>query len=299
MKKWLTGLAAILLTFSLAACSKTVATTSGGKITESSYYDSMKKTSSGKQVLQQMILDKVLEGDYGKKVSDKQVTAQYNQSKKQYGSSFNSVLQQSGLTKASYKKQIRSSLLLQEAVKANTKITNAQLKKQWKSYQPKVTVAHILLKGDDNGKKQAQTVIDSLNKDGSYKNFQTLAKKYSTDSQTKNNGGKLPAFDNTDTSLVGGFKKAAFKLKKGKFTKEPVKTSYGYHVIYSIKNPGKGKLSDHKAELKKQILNSKMQDSTYMQKIISKELKNGKVNIKDNDLKDILANYIGNSSSAK
>ncbi len=299
MKKWLTGLAAILLTFSLAACSKTVATTSGGKITESSYYDSMKKTSSGKQVLQQMILDKVLEGDYGKKVSDKQVTAQYNQSKKQYGSSFNSVLQQSGLTKASYKKQIRSSLLLQEAVKANTKITNAQLKKQWKSYQPKVTVAHILLKGDDNGKKQAQTVIDSLNKDGSYKNFQTLAKKYSTDSQTKNNGGKLPAFDNTDTSLVGGFKKAAFKLKKGQFTKEPVKTSYGYHVIYSIKNPGKGKLSDHKAELKKQILNSKMQDSTYMQKIISKELKNGKVNIKDNDLKDILANYIGNSSSAK
>ncbi len=299
MKKWLTGLAAILLTFSLAACSKTVATTSGGKITESSYYDSMKKTSSGKQVLQQMILDKVLEGDYGKKVSDKQVTAQYNQSKKQYGSSFNSVLQQSGLTKASYKKQIRSSLLLQEAVKANTKITNAQLKKQWKSYHPKVTVAHILLKGDDNGKKQAQTVIDSLNKDGSYKNFQTLAKKYSTDSQTKNNGGKLPAFDNTDTSLVGGFKKAAFKLKKGQFTKEPVKTSYGYHVIYSIKNPGKGKLSDHKAELKKQILNSKMQDSTYMQKIISKELKNGKVNIKDNDLKDILANYIGNSSSAK
>ncbi|GAW64379.1 peptidylprolyl isomerase [Ligilactobacillus acidipiscis DSM 15836] len=298
MKKWLTGLAAIMMTFTLAACSKTVATTSGGKITESEYYDSMKKTSSGKQQLQQMILNKVLEENYGKKVSDKKVDKQFNAAKKQYGSSFNSVLQQGGFTKSSYKDQLRSSLLLQEAVKANTKISNKDLKKQWKSYQPKVTVAHILLKNNDDGKKQAQTVIDSLNKDGSYKNFKALAKKYSTDDQTKNNGGKLPAFDNTDTSLVGGFKKAAFKLDQGKFTTEPVKTSYGYHVIYSIKNPGKGKMSDHKAELKKQILNSKMQDQTYMQKIISKELKHGKVNIKDNDLKDILADYIGTDSKS-
>ena len=100
MKKWLTGLAAIMMTFSLAACSKTVATTSGGKITESEYYDSMKKTSQGKQQLQQMILNKVLEGDYGKKVSDKKVDKQYNAAKKQYGKSFDSVLQQSGFDKA-------------------------------------------------------------------------------------------------------------------------------------------------------------------------------------------------------
>lgn len=51
---------------------------SGGKITESEYYSSMKQTSAGKQVLQQMILDKVLEKQYGKEVSDKQVNAQYN-----------------------------------------------------------------------------------------------------------------------------------------------------------------------------------------------------------------------------
>lgn len=299
MKKWLTGLAAVMLTFTLAACSKTVATTSGGKITESEYYDKMKKTDSGKQQLQQMILDKVLEGNYGKKVSDKKVDKQFNAAKKQYGSSFNAVLQQSGFTKSAYKEQLRSSLLLQEAVKANTKITNKALKKQWKSYEPKITVAHILLKGNAAGKKQAETIIASLNKDGSYKNFKALAKKYSTDTQTKNNGGKLPAFDNTDTSLVGAFKNASFKIQQGKFTTEPVKTSYGYHVIYSIKNPGKGKMSAHKAELKKQILNNKMQSSTYMQKIISKELKKGKVNIKDNDLKNILSDYIGSSSSTK
>ena len=77
-KKWVVACAAVLATMSLAACSKTVATTSGGKITESEYYDSMKKTSSGKQILQQMILNKILEKDYGKDVSDKEVNKQYN-----------------------------------------------------------------------------------------------------------------------------------------------------------------------------------------------------------------------------
>lgn len=44
MKKWLIALAGVLLTFTLAGCgSKTVASTSGGKITESQYYSSMKE----------------------------------------------------------------------------------------------------------------------------------------------------------------------------------------------------------------------------------------------------------------
>ncbi|GAF35961.1 foldase protein PrsA precursor [Lentilactobacillus farraginis DSM 18382 = JCM 14108] len=43
MKKWLIVLAGVLMSFTLAACgSKTVATTDGGKITESAYYSSLK-----------------------------------------------------------------------------------------------------------------------------------------------------------------------------------------------------------------------------------------------------------------
>ena len=83
---------------SLAACgSKTVATTSGGKVTESEYYSSLKKTSSGKQVLQEMILNKILDKEYGDKVTDKKVDAEYNKYKKQYGSSFSTVLAQNNL----------------------------------------------------------------------------------------------------------------------------------------------------------------------------------------------------------
>ncbi len=293
MKKLLVATLGVLTTFSLAACSKTVATTSGGKITEQEYYDKMKETQSGKQVLQQMILDKVLEKDYGNKVSKSDVNKQYDKLKDEYGSSFSQALEQNSLTPSSLKEQIRSNLLLRQAVIANTKITNKMLKEQWKSYEPNITVAHILVSKES----EANDVINKLKEDGSYDNFKKLAKEYSTDSSTKDDGGKLPSFNNTDTQLDSSFKKAAFKLKPGQFTETPVKTSYGYQVIYCIKNPGKGKMSDHIKELKSQIIDEKMNDSTALQKIVSKILKNGDVSIKDKDLENVLANYTSTNST--
>lgn len=293
IKKLLLVFAGLMLVFVAAGCSNnsTVATTKGGKITKDEYYDEMKKSSAGKSTLQNLIITKVLEDQYGDKVSKKAVTKEYNQYKEQYGSSFSSILQQNGLTASGLKKNIRTNLLTEAALKANKKVTQAQLKKQWKSYQPKVTVAHILVSKEDT----AKDIITQLNNGAK---FSTLAKKYSTDSATKNKGGKLAAFDNSDTSLDSTFKKAAFKLKTGEVTQTPVKTDYGYHVIMMVKNPGKGKLSDHTAELKEQIYTKWMQDSTVMQSVISKVLKKGDVSIKDDDLKDILAGYLKTSSSS-
>jgi len=213
MKKWFIALAGLLLTVTLAGCgNQTVATTSGGKVTESAYYSSLKGTSSGKQVLQQMILNKVLEKQYGSKVKKSAVTKQFNTYKAQYGSSFKSVLSQSGMTESSLKTEIRSNLLLKEAVKDNVTVTDAQYKKQFKSYEPEVTVAHILV----SKKSTANTIISDLKgtkKSDMTSEFTKLAKKYSTDTATKNKGGKLSAFDSTDTSLDSTFKKAAIAIK--------------------------------------------------------------------------------------
>lgn len=293
MKKLLVAGLGVLTAFSLAACSKTVATTSGGKITESEYYNKMKETQNGKQVLQQMILNKVLEKDYGSKVSSDDVNKQYNILKNQYGSQFTVALQQNGLTPSTLKEQIRDNLLLKQAVIANTKITNKMLKEQWKNFEPKITVAHILVSKESD----AQDVINQLKQNGSYDNFKKLAKKYSTDTTTKNNGGKLPSFDGTDTQLDSSFKQAAFKLKAGQFTDSPVKTSYGYQVIYCIKNPGKGQMKDHISELKDQIINEEMNNQATLQKVVSKVLKNGDVSIKDKDLQNILSNYTGTGTT--
>jgi foldase protein PrsA len=293
-KKILVGLAGAFLSVSLVACgsSKTVAVTNGGKITQSEYYSSMKNTSNGKQVLQQMILDKVLNKEYGSKVSNSEVNSQYNQYKSQYGSSFESLLEQQGLTATSFKNQLRSNLLLKAAVKNNISYSTKDLQKQFKSYEPKVTVNEILV----SDKKTAETVISQL-KDG--KKFSDLAKKYSKDTSNKNSGGKLAAFDNTDSSIDSAFKKAAYKLSNGEYTKDPVKTQYGYQIIQMVNHPKKGNYKEHINDLKEQIANSKLSDSTTLRNVVSKVLKNGGVEIKDKDLQNILSSYLTNSSSSK
>ena len=279
----------------LAACgNKAVATTSGGKITESEYYSSMKATSNGKQVLQQMILDKVLQKEYGKQVSDKQVNAEYNSYKSQYGSQFSAILQQNGLTEKTLKQQIRSNLLLQAAVRDYSHITNKQINKQWTKYQPKVQTAEILV----GSKSEAEDIISQLNdSDNAYKTFKKLAKSKSTDSSNKNQGGKVPAFDNTDTQLDSAYKKAAFKLKTGEYTKTPVKTDDGYQVIYMIEHPAKGKKSQQISELRNQIVQENMNNSTFLHKVVANVLKKGNVSIKDNDEKNILDDYLNSNST--
>lgn len=281
----------------LAACgNKAVATTSGGKITQDEYYSSMKSTSQGKAVLQQMILDKVLQKQYGKEVSKADVNKEYNSYKSQYGSSFSAVLEQQGLTEKSFKDQIKSRLLLQAAVRHYSTFSNSAINKQWKKYEPKVQTAEILVGSEDD----ANDIINQLNSasGNKYKKFKKLAKSKSTDSSNKSTGGIVPAFDNTSTSVDSAYKKAAFKLKTGEYTKEPVKTDDGYQVIYMVKHPAKGAKSAHISDLKTQIVEQNMNNQSFMEKVISKVLKKGNVSIKDKDLQNILSQYLNPSANS-
>ena len=281
----------------LAACgNKAVATTSGGKITQDEYYSSMKSTSQGKAVLQQMILDKVLQKQYGKEVSKADVNKEYNSYKSQYGSSFSAVLEQQGLTEKSFKDQIKSRLLLQAAVRHYSTFSNSAINKQWKKYEPKVQTAEILVGSEDD----ANDIINQLNSasGNKYKKFKKLSKSKSTDSSNKSTGGIVPAFDNTSTSVDSAYKKAAFKLKTGEYTKEPVKTDNGYQVIYMVKHPAKGAKSAHISDLKTQIVEQNMNNQSFMEKVISKVLKKGNVSIKDKDLQNILSQYLNPSANS-
>ena len=297
-KKILALVAGVALALPLAACgNKAVATTNGGKITQSEYYSSMKQTTAGKQVLQQMILDKVLEKQYGSKVSSSDVNKEYNAAKKTYGSSFSSVLAQQGYTTSTFKDQIRSRLLLEEAVRASSSFSTSALKKQWKEYQPKISTAMITVGSESD----AQSIIDDLNSTSSnkLKEFKKLAKSKSTDSATASSGGVMPTFDNTDTSLPDAVKTAAYKLKNGEYTTSPVQGDDDtYYVIYMIKHPAKGKYANHISDLKDQIVTENMNDSDFVKKVVSKALKKGDVSIKDSDLKNILADYLNTSSSS-
>lgn len=87
--------------------------------------------------------------------------------------------------------------------------------------QVEVRARHILVKT----KEEAEVIIKKL--EGGAK-FEDLAKASSTDG-TASSGGDLGYF--SEGQMVPEFEKAAFALKPGEYTKEPVQTQFGYHVI--------------------------------------------------------------------
>lgn len=82
---------------------------------------------------------------------------------------------------------------------------------------------HILVDKESD----AKDIIARLKKNP--KSFASLAKEKSRDPGSKANGGDLGWFDSS--AMVPEFSAAVSKLEKGKFTEEPVKTQFGYHVI--------------------------------------------------------------------
>ncbi len=87
---------------------------------------------------------------------------------------------------------------------------------------------HILVKDE----KSAKEIIDTLKplKGEALKNkFIELAKTKST-GPSGPKGGDLGTF--TKEQMVPAFSKAAWALNKGEITTKPVKTQFGYHVIY-------------------------------------------------------------------
>jgi len=74
---------------------------------------------------------------------------------------------------------------------------------------------------------EAKDIIAKLKKNP--KVFEALAKQKSLDTGSKVNGGELGWFD--PRSMVPEFGAAVAKLEKDKFTEEPVKSQFGYHVI--------------------------------------------------------------------
>jgi peptidyl-prolyl cis-trans isomerase C len=84
-----------------------------------------------------------------------------------------------------------------------------------------VEARHILVKTQ----AQAEAIIDQLNKGA---DFAKLATADSIDPGAKN-GGELGWFSQNE--MVPAFANAAFALQPGQYTKTPVQTQFGWHVI--------------------------------------------------------------------
>jgi foldase protein PrsA len=73
---------------------------------------------------------------------------------------------------------------------------------------------------------EALQILERIKKGES---FADLARKLSIDKGSGKRGGDLGLFGRGQ--MVKEFEDAAFKLKKGELTNEPVRTQFGYHII--------------------------------------------------------------------
>lgn len=124
------------------------------------------------------------------------------------------------------KKAILTQASLQAYLKANP-ITDADIKKEYDSKvgganATEYKASHILVKTEDEAKK----LIAELDKGGK---FAALANKNSLDAKESKNGGDLGWF--SPSQMVAPFSEAVAKLEKGKYTKAPIKTQFGWHII--------------------------------------------------------------------
>jgi len=113
----------------------------------------------------------------------------------------------------------------------NLIISDSEAKKFYEKVKmspEKVHARHILVKSEAEAKK----IISELSKlkgKALTKKFIELAKKKSVGPSGKS-GGDLGYF--TKDRMVPEFGAVAFSLKKGEISKKPVKTQFGWHVIY-------------------------------------------------------------------
>lgn len=89
-----------------------------------------------------------------------------------------------------------------------------------------VKARHILIQGED---AKALEKIKEIKAKVTTKNFAAMATKESQDPTGKSNGGDLGWF--SAGRMVPEFEKVAFGMKAGEIS-EPVKTQFGYHIIY-------------------------------------------------------------------
>jgi parvulin-like peptidyl-prolyl isomerase len=151
---------------------------------------------------------------------------------------FEDELKQQGLSDAQARDIIRGNLVqegIYKKVTSDVKIDDeaikdyyAKNKTQYGTPETRV-VRHVLVKD----RALAKRLYSQLKAGG---DWNAIAKKYSQDPASKNQGGKMTA---TRGQLVPEFEEVAFSLAKNQVS-IPVKTQYGWHIIQALSKTKKG-----------------------------------------------------------
>ena len=298
--------------------SEVVVSLEKSKISVDDLYNEIKDT-YGLSTLINMIDKKILETEYKDDLEDakKSAESQIESLKSYYGDDALSAVQQyTGYsTMEAYQDSLYLAYLQNLAVKdyAIEQISDKEISEYYdNNIFGDIKVSHILItpnvkddmsdeektKAEEKAKAEAEKLIKKLNEaEDVNKEFKSLAKKNSDDEATAEKSGNL-GYINKDTlsSDYDGFADAAYNLKDGEYTKEPVKTSLGYHIILRVKTKEKAKLDDVKDSIKDTLATQLISnDATTTVNALQNIRKKYGMEIKDSELNKQYSNYIENA----
>jgi parvulin-like peptidyl-prolyl isomerase len=169
----------------------------------------------------------------GVTVSDKEIDTRLEALKQQYfkgdDEKFQAQLDKDGLTVEQIRDQLRARMLSDKIYKSvidKVKVTDAEIKAYYDNHKAQYVqpesreVRHILVK-----KKALADELYAKLKNGA--DFEALVTKYTEDTTSKPDGGKLTAYKG---KTAAPFDKFVFAAKVGELS-HPIKTEFGWHVI--------------------------------------------------------------------
>lgn len=193
----------------------------------------------------------------GVKVTDEEVTKRLDQLKKtNFGGSdekLQAELKKLGLTEEQAREEIQDKLLQEKIftkVAGSIKVPETEIETYYKANEEQFTkpreVRHILVKS----KEKADELYKELKAGAS---FAALAKKFSQDTASAKQGGKLTV---SKGQTVAPFDKIAFSIDEGEISK-PVKTQFGWHIIEALAPIEVTKLAEAKTTIEQQLKQQK------------------------------------------
>lgn len=223
--------ALLILLVGCGESSDYVAKVDGEKILQTELDDALREQ-YGTEVLETLITNKIVELEakkVGVSVSEDSIQEEYKELADSYGGeeSLQEALEANGLTEQSVKDNIRIYQLTKNVIAEDIDISDEEVAQYFEnnkdSYGQKeeIVASHILLEDEATAK-------DVLAKIKAGEDFKELAKTYSIDSSTNEDGGEIGYISRGQ--MDEKFEEAAFSLEKGSVS-DIVQTSEGYHII--------------------------------------------------------------------
>lgn len=277
-----------------------VASIDGLTVTAEDLYEDMKEIYSVNNLLD-IIDNKILEEKYPEtdemntELND-QAENYYNMYNQYYGYSKEEFLTKSGFGSERafieyLRLQYRRTQYTDDYIKEQ--ITDKEIEKYYddKVYGD-INTKHILVKvsssATDEEKKEAENlakeIITKLNEG---KSFDEVKDEYKDKITYEELGYKA-----YNASLESAYMEAMQKLENNSYTKEPVQTSYGYHVIYRIDQKEKPALKDVKEEIITSLVSEhKSKDTSVQYKALDKMREDAKLKFTDTVLEKKYETY--------